>query len=62
MLLLIAAFVGLTVLIVNWSYYWGSESYAIASSTATAVFIVIFLILNYFLSRSKRKREKQIMQ
>ena len=56
MLLLIGFFIGLTVLVVDWSLYWGTESYVIASSAATAVFIVIFLIMNYFLSRGKKKK------
>lgn len=56
MLLLIGVFIGLSVLIVNWSYYWGTESYVIASSGAAAAFIVIMLILNYYLSRGKNKK------
>jgi len=56
MLLLIAFFIALAVLVVDWSLYWGTESYAIAASSATAVFIIIFLILNYFLSRGKKKK------
>ena len=56
MLLLIGFFIGLSVLIVNWSFYWGTESYVIALSAGTAVFIVIFLIMNYFFSRGKNKK------
>lgn len=61
MVLLIGLFLGVTVLIVNWSFHWGTESYTIALSAASVTFIIIYVILNYFLSRGKRKKEKKLM-
>ena len=58
MVLIIVLFLGVTILIVNWSLYWGTESYAIALSTGVSVFIVVFLVSNYYFSRGKKKREK----
>lgn len=56
MVFLIALFLGVIVLIVNWVFYYGTYSYSLSMSIATVVFVAIFFVLNYFMSRDKRKR------
>jgi hypothetical protein len=56
MVFLIALFLAVTVLIVNWVFYYGTESYVLSLSIATVVFVAIFFVLNYYMSRGKNRR------
>jgi hypothetical protein len=56
MMFLIGLFLGVTVLLVNWVFYYGTYSYSLSMSIATIVFVAVFLVLNYFMSRDKKKR------
>jgi len=56
MVFIIAFYLAITVLLVNWVYYSSSFNYATIMSIISAVFVVIFLILNWDMSRGKKKK------
>jgi uncharacterized membrane protein len=62
MVFLIALFLGVTVLIVNWVFHYGSDSYALSLLIASVVFLAIFFVLNYYMSRGKNRRERETMK